>query len=113
MSPRRFISVECAMSAAPDRCLQEGSSRLSAPCRKLPIDISKKVHLVWVCQVGCEPRLEEDPNRLQAIDPNLGGYTQWVRWRAPTGKKLPQAQSSTSTRKKTLRMTLRVTRRLG
>src|SRR4051812_45008072 len=47
--------------------------------------------------------------------PNLGGYTQWVRWRAPNGKKLHQVQSSSSTqtRKKTLRMTLRVTRRLG
>src|SRR3954469_1728542 len=60
-----------------------------------------------------ETEAEEDPSRLHAVGPNLGGYTQWVRWRAPTGKKLPQAQSSTPTRKKTLRMTLRVTRRLG
>src|SRR3954470_3647084 len=41
----------------------------------------------------------EDLSRLHAVDPNLGGYTQWVRWRAPTGKKLHQVQSSTRTRK--------------
>ena len=36
----------------------------------------------------------EDLSRLHAVGPNLGGYTQWVRWRAPTEKKLPQVQSS-------------------
>ena len=36
----------------------------------------------------------EEPSRLHTVGPNLGGYTQWVRWRAPTGKKLHQMQSS-------------------
>jgi hypothetical protein len=36
----------------------------------------------------------EDPSRLHAVGPNLGGYTQWVRWRAPTRKKLHPMQSS-------------------
>jgi len=36
----------------------------------------------------------EDPSRLHTVGPNLGGYTQWVRWCAPTEKKLPQVQSS-------------------
>ena len=36
----------------------------------------------------------EDLSRLHAVGPNLGGYTQWVRWRVPTGKKLLQVQSS-------------------
>src|ERR1041385_5589559 len=45
---------------------------------------------------------EEDPSRLHAVSPNLGGYTQWVRWRTPTGKKLRQVQTSTPTRKNPL-----------
>ena len=36
----------------------------------------------------------EDPSRLHTVGPNLGGYTQWVRWRAPTRKKLPEGKSS-------------------
>src|SRR4051812_42414846 len=45
----------------------------------------------------------------------LGGYTQWVRLRAPTGKKLHQVQSTFiyTDKEETLRMTHRVTRRLG
>ena len=45
----------------------------------------------------------------------LGGYTQWVRLRAPTGKKLHQVQSTFvyPDKEETLRMTHRVTRRLG
>ena len=45
----------------------------------------------------------------------LGGYTQWVRLRAPTGKKPHQVQSMSvyTDKEETLRMTHRVTRRLG
>src|SRR3954470_21505080 len=45
----------------------------------------------------------------------LGGYTQWVHLRAPTGKKLHQVQSTFvyPDKEETLRMTHRVTRRLG
>src|SRR4051812_36033072 len=32
----------------------------------------------------------KDQNRLQAIGPNLGDYTEWVRLRAPTGRKVSQ-----------------------
>src|SRR3954469_16460913 len=55
----------------------------------------------------------KDPNLLHAVGPNLGGSTQWVRWRAPTGNKLHQLQSgfSYTDKEETLRMTLRITRR--
>ena len=35
IAQRELISVECAMSAAPDRLLKDSSSRLSAPCQQL------------------------------------------------------------------------------
>ena len=35
---------------------------------------------------------KEDPNRLQAIGPNLGDYTQWVRLRAPTVSKVSRLE---------------------
>jgi hypothetical protein len=36
----------------------------------------------------------KDPNRLQAIGPNLGDYTQWVRLRAPTGRKASRVKEN-------------------
>ena len=36
----------------------------------------------------------KDPNRLQTIGPNLGDYTQWVRLRAPTGRKSPDLRTA-------------------
>src|SRR3954467_8157600 len=34
----------------------------------------------------------KDPNRLRTIGPNLGDYTQWVRLRAPTGRKVSRLE---------------------
>jgi len=36
----------------------------------------------------------KDPNRLQKIGPNLGDYTQWVRLRAPTGRKVSRLEEA-------------------
>src|SRR3954468_22852891 len=35
---------------------------------------------------------KEGPNRLLTIGPNLGDYTQWVRLRAPTGRKVSRLE---------------------
>src|SRR4051812_12689392 len=34
----------------------------------------------------------KDPNRLRTIGPNLRDYTQWVRLRAPTGRKVSRLE---------------------
>ena len=36
---------------------------------------------------------------MQAIDPNLGDYTQWVRLRAPTGRKFSRMEEITKKKK--------------
>src|ERR1041385_3710303 len=43
-------------------------------------------------KAGEKARSIKDPNRLQAIGPNLGDYTQWVRLRAPTGRKVSRLE---------------------
>ena len=43
---------------------------------------------------------KEDPNRLQAIDPNLGAYTQWVRLGAPTGRRVSRSEEGTKEKQK-------------
>src|SRR3954471_18863826 len=44
----------------------------------------------------------KDPNRLQTIGPNLGDYTQWVRLRAPTERKVSQFEEARKRRLKSL-----------
>ena len=43
--------------------------------------------LIKRSSTGVFQRCVESPQR-KAVGPNLGGYTQWVRWRAPTKEKM-------------------------
>src|ERR1044072_4829441 len=51
-----------------------------------------------------EHQRHKDPNRLQTIGPNLGDYTQWVRLRAPTGRKVSRSEDGVKEIRETHRM---------
>src|SRR3954469_23745113 len=46
----------------------------------------------WTGEQDNHQKQREDQNRLRAIGPNLGDYTQWVRIRAPTGSKVSRLE---------------------
>src|SRR3954469_3485959 len=46
----------------------------------------------WTGEQDNHQKQREDQNRLRAIGPNLGDYTQWVRVRAPTGSKVSRLE---------------------
>src|SRR3954469_8483934 len=73
------IRIDCKQSARISGTTPSGCACAHPPEEKCP-DWRK---------AGDKAKSTKDPNGLQAIGPNLEDYTQWVRLRAPTGRKSP------------------------